>query len=97
MRAEEIRKSIKTTDYIYIRHDSGVYCLMCNGVKLTAFDTHKEVINTINKARRMRLGLGGPESFTESNDLINGLNEAVNNGENPFAGSLITDGKLINN
>jgi hypothetical protein len=45
----------------------------------------------------MRLGLGGPESFTESNDLIDGLNEAVNNGENPFAGSLITDGKSINN
>jgi hypothetical protein len=93
--ANQIRNMIAKNDHIHFGFDSGSHFLMVNGKKTAEFKTRKELQHSINKARRMRLGLGGPEQFNESQDLTSGLNIAVANNENPFAGSLITDGKSI--
>jgi hypothetical protein len=93
--ANEIRNLITKDAWLAFEYATDTHYLLIDRKRVAGFTARKYVEQTINKARRMNLGLGGPENFNESQDLIEGLNEAVQNGENPFAGSLITDGKSI--
>lgn len=81
-----------TLDYKYNNQKDEYYVYFSNGVKLL-FETPKEQ----NKVFRiLKLELGFEQNFNFSSDEHDGIVQAAQNGENPFAFSVICTNTCLN-
>ena len=90
--ANEIRNLITKDAWLAFEYETGTHYLLIDRKRVAGFTARKYVEQTINKARRMNLGHGGRDQInTYGDDLVNGWNQAVDNGEEIFAGVTIKD------
>jgi hypothetical protein len=99
MTANEIRNSgIKATDslgYDYqYEHSVDNYYLTVNGVRTIRFTNNKDLTKSYNKIKSMGRGLAWTKP--QLTDEEQGIIQAAENGENPFAFSVICSNPKLN-
>jgi hypothetical protein len=94
--ASQIRSLDITFDtWLAFDFENDTYFLLADRKRIASFESRKAQLATYNKARKMLFGYGGNSISEGPNEEERGIIEAINNGENPFSGTTITDGKSI--